>query len=109
MRRFAAFFAALMLVLLMWTAGTANAAEQFEAVPTTALAGHYDGDRDEAPADSHKGVPHHHAPCGEHQIAAPAPMEPNAIEHGQGLPALLRGSAAAFSREPGAQLRPPIA
>ena len=109
MRRCAAFFAALMLVLLLWTAGTANATERLEAVPTAALAGHYDGDRDEAPADSHKGVPHHHAPCGEHQIAAPAPMERNALEHSRGLLGVLRGDPAAFGREPGTQLRPPIA
>lgn len=109
MRRCAAFFTAIMLVFLLWTAGTANAAERLEAIPATAVAGHYDGDKDEAPADSHKGVPHHHAPCGDHQIAAPMPAGPDAIGRAPSSPPAARVDTVAFGREPGAQLRPPIA
>ena len=109
MQRCAALLAVLMLVLMLWTAGTAQASTQLEAVTVTATAGHFEGDRDEAPADSHKSVPHHHAPCGEHQIAAqshgatvleaPADSQPLQVQRQGGLPGL----------EPGAQLRPPIA
>lgn len=108
MRRCATLLAAVMLVLMLWTAGTAHAADQLDMVPVAALAGHYEGDRDEAPADSHKGVGHHHAPCGEHQFATPAAAGAVDDQHARSQPLPDQAAMGVVGREPVAQLRPPI-
>ncbi len=110
MHRWIHLFGALALVLLLWTGGTAYAAER--QMPDSVAAestGHFAGDRDEVPSDEHQGAPHHHFTCGEHSAAAWS-SEPAVAG---GLPASAQTSSMARSilagREPDADLRPPIA
>lgn len=110
MHRWIHLLGALALVLLLWTGGTAQAAEGHLPITVAAeSAGHFAGDRDEVPSDQHNGAPHHHFACGEHAaaawtndpadtiiplISAPAPGHPRSVLDG---------------REPDTQIRPPIA
>ena len=110
MRSLAALFAALMLVVMLWTGGTAAAAAPYESVAVTSTAaGHFDGDKDEGRADGHQGVPHHHAPCSDHQLAAETASGGAALSHSGSRPYLARDDTNLIERMPGAQLRPPIA
>ena len=110
MRSFASLLVAIMLVLTLLTGGEAAAAAMIEPAAMTATAeGHFEGDRDQSPADSHKGVPHHHAPCGEHQLAAETGGAVNLVGNKQAQLQPIRGETGRLGREPGATLRPPIA
>ena len=110
MRPFTALLAAIMLVVMLWTGGTTAAAAPYEAVAVTAsAAGHFDGDKDEGRADGHQGVPHHHAPCGDHQLAAETTAASAQLNHSTSRPYLGRDDTNLIDRTPGAQLRPPIA
>ena len=110
MARWKPFLGAMMLVLMLWTAGMAHAAERFDCMPTTSeTADHFDGDGDESPSGRDQGVTHHHSGCSGHHVAAPSdaasvPFEPPAVSdpftwRQMGVP----------GRGPDAQLRPPIA
>ena len=101
---------ALMLVFMLWTGGTAHAAEGFIPVVVAAeTLGHFSGDRDEVPSDQHQGTAHHHSVCGEHQVLACSDAPETSINHSSTLPPLARRDAGKFGRDPDTQLRPPIA
>lgn len=110
MQRLTTFFGVLMLVLFIWTGSSAHAETRFDCIPVSSEAsGHFEGDRDEAPAKGEKGVAHHHSGCNGHQYAAPSDMP---------LPTLLDRRAAvnirwnerrSASQAPDEQLRPPKA
>lgn len=110
MQRWLTLVGAVMLVLMLWTGGAAHAAERFDCIPASSEApGHFEGDRDQAPAKGEKGVAHHHSGCPGHQLGAPA----------DGAASLASTQSAAFipgwieermsGHSPDRQLRPPIA
>lgn len=110
MNRWIHLIGALALVLLLWTSGTARAADQYMQVPVAAeITGHFAGDKDEVPSDNHKSAPHHHLSCGEHATAAWR-TDPATVTFLLG-----REQASALARcppegrEPDNDLRPPIA
>lgn len=110
MKRWTHLFVALALVLMMWAGGTARAAEGYDPIVVSAEStGHFSGDSDEVPSDQHQGTPHHHAACGEYQVAAWNDIPAASIEPLSSLPALARRKGDKPGREPDAQLRPPIA
>lgn len=99
-----------MLVLMLWTSGSAHAAQSFDCVPVSAATeGHFEGDQDELPSSTDKGVAHHHAGCGGHQLAAPADGRTVLSEDGRSGPPHAYPSFALALAEPDQQLRPPIA
>lgn len=110
MSRLKPLFGALMLALMLWTSGLAQAAEPVVCVPSAVEApGHFDGDGDETPSDREPGVAHHHAGCSGHQIAAPAEL-PQMIPAPSSANAPRALSEARLSGHiPDRQLRPPIA
>lgn len=110
MHRWIHLLGALALVLLLWTGGTARAAEGYVPITVTAeSAGHFAGDRDEVPSDQHDSIPHHHFACGEHAAAAwsngPVPAAVQPIR----MPVRGRSNLVLDGREPDQQIRPPIA
>lgn len=110
MNRWVRLLGALMLVLMLWTAGPARAADVINAVPVAAnVLGHFEGDKDEVPSDEHTGVTHHHSACGEHQIAAWSDVPGAAEIHFSAESVEVLSESLPPNREPDAQLRPPIA
>ena len=110
MHRWIHLLGALALVLLLWTGGTAHAAERYMPIPVAAeTGGHFSGDRDEVPSDEHRGAPHHHFTCGEHVAAAASHGAPASIVLSVASRAPRRPQSILLGREPDAQLRPPIA
>ena len=110
MRSWKTLIGTLMLVLMMWTGGLAQAAEREICMPaTTESAGHYEGDRDQRPADREQGAAHHHSGCSGHQLAASA-EEPGMIAKLVSGPAPLeRSKTGLYGHDPDGRLRPPIA
>ena len=110
MRRFFTLIGTMMLVVLIWTTTTAHAAEAFGCVEINAeTAPHFDGDRDEAPDDTQKGVTHHHNGCNGHNIGVPTGL---AVVKSLSAGETLLGDfdkRALPSLEPNRALRPPIA
>ncbi len=110
MRRLLPFFCLLMMAMVTWSATSAQAAEAVECIEVSgSVAGHFEGDSDQVPADPDKGTTHHHAVCHGHCSAiadtgfsgTPIPSQP---QRARPLEAqLLSGS------DPGQALRPPIA
>lgn len=110
MRRLLTLVSTLMLVVLVFTGTTSHAAEAFGCVEVSAdSAGHFDGDRDQVPADADKGVPHHHGGCSGHHIAVPATAGATQIAAGDETRPGARNRDGLPSREPDRALRPPIA
>lgn len=108
MRRFLSIIAAFMVMLTLWSATTAHAAEDLRPAASE-MAVHFDGDGDEAPADEHGTVPHHHGICHADHVGIPAALEPDAHDvAGAVRPNGARDSFRA-SADLGAALRPPIA
>lgn len=110
MHRWLSFLCALAFVMVSVTGSSAHAAEMFNCTPVSAeAAGHYEGDRDEVPADQGSDVAHHHAGCSGHHLAAPtATLEihlSQCVSDRSGLADDQRSD----SRSPDNQLRPPIA
>jgi hypothetical protein len=110
MQRLTTLFGVFMLVLFVWTGSSAHASQRFDCIPVSSEApGHFEGDRDEAPAKGEKGVVHHHSGCNGHQYAASAgsliPLI--GLQRSSVAPPLEERHVA--SREPDGQLRPPIA
>jgi hypothetical protein len=110
MHRWTSIFGALMLVLFIWTGSTAHAAQRFDCIPIPSQSsGHFEGDRDEAPAKGEKGVAHHHSGCNGHQYTASADMLVPLMSLNR-VPVVGNWiEQYATSREPDNQLRPPIA
>lgn len=99
-----------MLVLMLWTGVAAHAAERFDCIPVTAeVAGHFEGDRDEAPSGRDQGKAHHHSGCNGHQLAAPADQASIEISITAVAAPVARQEAGVPGHGPGAALRPPIA
>ena len=110
MHRWLHLLGAIALILTLWTGGTARAAEGYIPIAVAAEnTAHFAGDSDEVPSDQHQGVPHHHAPCGDHQLAAETASGGAALSHSGSRPYLSRDDTNLIERMPGAQLRPPIA
>lgn len=78
MARILTFLTCLAVVVSLGWGSFAHAMEPIGCIDarTSAATGHVEGDRDEVPADSDKGYPHHHAGCQGHQIAAPFESAP---------------------------------
>ena len=110
MPRLTAIVSAVLLVLMFWTGTTAHAAERLDCITVgSETTGHHDGDSDQSPASSDKGVAHHHTSCGGHQLAAPTDVLAAALNTVR-RPQLFGDPAAGVpGREPENQLRPPIA
>lgn len=109
MRRFLHLCGALALAVMLWTSATAHAREVIGCPEASgAVAGHYDGDADQVPADSDPSVPHHHGGCHGHHVA---------VSHADdgcdtSVATSLRGHASEHMTtgcDPGSSLRPPIA
>ena len=109
MTRLTSTLMALMLVLVLWTGVSAHAAERVDVVPAAVELGHFDGDSDHVPADQHDGVAHHHAPCADQHAAAMSDVL--RVDGNRAANSCLSPEcfSAALSREPDADLRPPIA
>ncbi|MBO9712186.1 hypothetical protein [Sphingomonas sp.] len=111
MRRLTALFLALALCLSLFAASASHAVEQLGCVDAASAveAGHFDGDKDEVPADADKGYPHHHGVCHGHHVAAEtdsgSPLWHDDVRE-QPVPARIRGLAFATA-DPA--LRPPQA
>lgn len=100
---------AFLLVLMLWT-GTVHAAETFGCIEVTSeSAGHFDGDRDQIPADSDKAVPHHHGGCHGHHVGIADETGLAGTASIDGMTLALRPHDASAGAEPDTALRPPIA
>jgi hypothetical protein len=100
-----------MLVLFVWTGSAdAHSTQRFDCIPASSEGpGHFEGDRDEAPAKGEKGVAHHHSGCNGHQYAASTGVHLSMVPHQSASTSVGRNERRATSREPDRQLRPPIA
>lgn len=74
MHRVFVLFACLAMFLTLGVGSVTHAMEPIACadVGSDTQAVHSDGDRDQVPADSDTGYPHHHGGCHGHHIAAPA-------------------------------------
>lgn len=109
LRRWGLFLLGLLACSLVATA-TVHAREAL-GMPEISCSGetHVDGDRDQAPADADRGVPHHHGSCHGHAFALEADAQA-AVERPRlsGQVFARRGqSLASLSADPA--LRPPRA
>ena len=110
MQRLTTFFGVMMLVLFIWTGSSAHAAERFDCIPVSSEApGHFEGDRDQAPAKGEKGVAHHHSGCNGHQYGASSGTSIPLLACQRSTVAPPLAEQYPTSREPDGQLRPPIA
>lgn len=110
MHRWTHIIGALMLVLMLWAGGVAHATDQAQIVPVTVeAAGHFDGDGDQSPSDRHQGSAHHHAGCGDHQVAARDNAPAISLAARFESKPISRGDIPVRSRSPDNHLRPPIA
>lgn len=111
MQRVAAIITAIALVLSIWTGSAAHAAEKSECIPVTAeVAGHFDGDQDQAPDRDEKGVAHHHGGCSGHQVSGSMDTVSVAFADFTDEPVLIAANAVfRAGLPPDSQLRPPIA
>lgn len=110
MTRWTSLLGAMMLVLMLWTGVAAHAAEGFDCIPVTAdVAGHFEGDRDEAPSGRDQGKAHHHSGCSGHQLAAPADQAAIELSFADISTPAARQEAGVPGHGPGALLRPPTA
>lgn len=110
MHRWTSFLGALMLVLFIWTSSSAHAAQRFDCIPASSdAAGHFKGDRDEAPAKGEKEVAHHHSGCSSHHLGTAAGQVASLAPSRDGAIGGVWDERAAPSHLPDTQLRPPIA
>ena len=110
MRRWLSLIGTLMLVLMVWTGTTAHAAEAMGCIEVSAEStGHFDGDRDEVPADSDKAVPHHHGGCHGHHVAVADRGEPDANATASVGYRTARVKLSLARADSGTALSPPIA
>lgn len=110
MQRWVSLIGALVLAVSLLAGGMAHAAERFDCIPAAAeAAGHYDGDGDQVPSDPQQGVPHHHAGCSGHQLAAPCDTPDLVIGLSAATLPFAWREAGVPARGPDRLLRPPIA
>jgi hypothetical protein len=86
MRRLLAYVLCLLLASSLGLGAVVHAAEPITCLETSSgsaelILGHTNGDRDQVPADSEKGFPHHHGGCHGHHVGVPitADAVPNGI------------------------------
>jgi len=109
MHRWISLVGAMMLVLMLWTGGAAHAAERFDCIPVSVeAAGHFDGDRDEAPSGQGQGVAHHHSGCSGHHLASPAGTPDLSLGCSIRKAPVIRHEAGMTGLGPDSHLRPPI-
>lgn len=108
MRRVLPLIAAVMVMLTLWSGTAAHAAEDLRPAAAE-MAMHFDGDGDEAPADDHGTVPHHHGICHADHVGIPAALAANQIEDAEANRPHDLAEAFAASADLGAAIRPPIA
>lgn len=110
MRRLWPLFGTLMLAALLWTSSAARAAELAGCFEVAAeSAGHFEGDKDQVPADPDNGTPHHHSPCHGHcaSVVNESDAGPIALDSVRTLGC--RREMTTAGCDPGTTLRPPIA
>lgn len=110
MTRWTSMLGIMMLVLTLWTGGTARATEGYTPIIVSAeTIGHFAGDKDQVPSDEHQNGMHHHSLCAEHQLTAPSEVAVNAVAPCTSGPRVAGPVLEVVGREPDRQLRPPIA
>ena len=110
MRRLIHWIGTLMLLVTLWTATTAHAAEAFGCNDVSASSsGHFDGDGDEVPGDADKAVPHHHGGCSGHHSGVPTGADTVQLAVSELEAVTIAYSKGLYGREPNRALRPPIA
>lgn len=110
MQRWTTILGALLIVLMLWTGSSAHASERVDCIPVAAeSAGHFDGDKDEAPSKQDQGVGHHHSGCSGHHAAASSATKNIEIAVSKGTEPFAWRDAGRPGRGPDGRLRPPIA
>ncbi len=111
MHRLLPLFSALMLALMVWSGSAAHAIEVTKCgeVASGEVAGHFEGDGDEVPADAEKGVPHHHGTCHGHCVGVPTDAHAGNVVQMAGIGNRTAAVPFRVGASPGAALRPPIA
>lgn len=108
MRRLLPLIASLMVVLTFWSATAAFASDGVgPAMVGSAI--HFEGDRDQVPADDHKSEPHHHGACHADTIGLPVGLAPAGVETAEKSSLHAATPHSVASAEPDTSLRPPIA
>lgn len=109
MGRLTSLLGAILFVLMVWTGGTANAAERFDCGSATqASAGHSDRDRDGLPSGPEQGS-EHPSGCSGHQMAEVANLPSLDIGPPKDVAPFAWKEAGVPARSPDNLLRPPIA
>jgi hypothetical protein len=110
MKRLAAILGMLIFVFTIWTSSPVVAATPSHCVPISESAsGHFEGDRDQVPDQSGKGVAHHHSGCGGHQLSASTDVSATMIAVPDEAAHAVRPDFGLVGRSPDRELRPPIA
>ena len=109
MRRWTNLFGALLLVLFLWTGTAAHADGYLPVAVAGESAAHFDGDEDQVPSDEHHSSPHHHVVCGEHFAVAAADLSGLALAERSRELQVCASESFERLRQPGNELRPPIA
>ena len=110
MTRWTSILGAILLVLMLWTGGTANAAERFGCNPLTTTAADYDGgSQDQLPSTPDKCVTHNHSGCASHHLAAPASAPSMELALLQETAHFAWHEVGVPGHSPDSELRPPIA
>lgn len=101
---------AILLVLILWTGGTANAADRFDCNPATTAASDYDGgSQDQLPSSPDKCVTHNHSGCGGHHLATPTSTPSMQLALRQETATFAWHEVGIPGHSPDSELRPPIA
>lgn len=109
-RRLLPLISAFVLLLNFWAGTPAHAVEAIACgEASTAATGHFEGDRDEVPADSDNSAPHHHGVCHGHCVGIEAGAEPVQAVGQAKAPEAVRRHDFHSGSPPDADLRPPIA
>lgn len=98
-----------MLILAVMVSSPLHANEQEVCIPAdTQVAGHFDGDGDQAPPDASEHAAHHHGGCSGHQFATVAADDRDFATSGK-RNSSSRVDDALIGASPENLLRPPIA
>lgn len=110
MNRSISLLGALVLVLMLWTGGTAHTGERFETFPVTAeSAHHFDRVHDHSPRSPGQSESTHHGGYDGHHLAVPADAKPIELRGSAGEMPIGRQPRLRRDHQPGLALRPPIA
>lgn len=108
LRRSLLLFCLLMTSLI---ASTTVHASELSVAATLECSGeiHSEGDADQSPGDSDRGMPHHHGSCHGHGLSAPVSGPSHALTDGTSDKFYFPAADALARRSVGPALRPPIA